>query len=129
MMLVVAVLVWGPPQAGVTGTWSGSLAFKITGEEKQAPLRAVLKQDGESLTGTAGPDADHQYRIVKGKATPGKDGLTIGFELIASGEHMVFDLKLADGLLTGKATVEGEDGKPEVATVALRPVKDPAMRE
>ncbi len=33
------------------------------------PFHVVLKQDGGALTGTAGPDADRQYRINNGKVT------------------------------------------------------------
>ena len=110
----------GPP---VTGTWSGWLLVKHDGETEELHVHAVLKQAADALTGTAGPDADHQYPIRKGKVERKKDVTAIAFELLANGVHQAFTLELVDGLLKGRATVEGEDGKPLVATVELKPVK------
>jgi hypothetical protein len=91
--------------------------------EGQEQLHAVLKQEAALLAGTAGPDADHQYKILKGKLTSTKDATSVAFELIVDGVHSSFDLKLVDGALRGDAVVEGEDGKRHLATVELRPVK------
>jgi hypothetical protein len=128
-VLTSVAIASAPSQATVTGAWSGSLTFRILADEKAAPIHAVLKQTGDVLTGTAGPDADRQYRILKGKATTTKAGVTITFELIVDGEHTAFELTLADGLLKGKATSEGEDGRPHAGSVELRPVKNPAVGE
>ena len=107
----------------VTGTWAGSLIVKHDGKTEEHYVHVVLKQAGESLTGTAGPTADDQIRILKGKVVTGKGATTISFEFIANGELTSFNLKLVDGLLKGDARIEGEDGKAHVATVELKPVK------
>ena len=107
----------------VTGAWSGALLYKVDGESHEETVHAVLKHNGPALTGTAGPDADRQYRINNGKVTTVKDTTAVAFDVIVSGVHMSFDLKLADGALKGTANVEGEDGRPHVAAVELKPVK------
>jgi hypothetical protein len=83
----------------------------------------VLKQAGEAVTGTAGPDADSQYPIVKGKVTAAKDVIAITFEFIANGVHTAFNLRFVDGVLKGDAKIEGEDGKVHVAEALLRPAR------
>jgi hypothetical protein len=109
-----------PATPGVTGAWTGSVVFKADGETHQDPLHVVLKQDGGALTGTAGPDADRQYRISNGKVTTAKDATAVTFEVIVNGVHMALDLKLVDGQLKGTAMIEGEDGQRHAATALLR---------
>jgi hypothetical protein len=110
-------------QSTVTGTWTGMLTFKGDAQRQEEYVHAVLKQDGAVVTGTAGPDADRQFRILKGKATAAKDVTTLTFEVIVDNVLTSFDLKLADGLLKGTATSEGEDGVRHVGTAGLKPVK------
>ena len=107
----------------VTGTWSGKLATKHNGQTHEESLHVVLKQNGAALTGTAGPDADRQYTIARGKVTAEKDIVTAGFEVIVNGVHSAFALKLVDGQLKGEARSEEEDGSKHIATVDLKPVK------
>jgi len=112
-----------PGTPGVTGAWTGTMVFKADGETHQDPLHVVLKQDGGALTGTAGPDADRQYRINNGKVTAAKDTTSVTFEVIVNGVHMALDLKLAGGALKGTAAIEGEDGHRYAANVDLKPAK------
>ena len=104
----------------MTGAWTGTVVFKADGETHEDPFHAVLKQDGAALTGTAGPDADHQYRISNGKIVNAKDASTVTFEVIVNGVHTALDLKLVDGALKGTAVIEGEDGQRHAATASLR---------
>jgi hypothetical protein len=112
-----------PGTQSVTGAWTGSVVFKVDGETHEDPFHAVLKQDGSALTGTAGPDADRQYRINNGKVITAKDITAVTFDVIVNGVHTALDLKLADGALKGTAAIEGEDGRRHAATVEMKPAK------
>ena len=120
-VVVASVAVRGmrAEQATVSGTWSGTPVFKGAdpGEE---PIHLVITQDGTTLTGTAGPDADHQYRITKAKLTNAGSAASVTFDLILNAVLTSFDLKLTDGALKGEATTEGEDGHKRVAAVELK---------
>ena len=107
----------------VTGTWAGKLVTTHDGQTHEDYLHAAIKQNGAALTGTAGPDADHQYPIARGKVTTEKDVTTVAFEVIVNGVHSAFTLKLADGQLKGEARSEEEDGSKHLATVELKPVR------
>lgn len=109
-----------PATPNVSGAWRGALVLKSGSETHSDPFYVVLKQDGDTVTGTAGPDADRQFRIRNGKAASGKDTTTVTFELIVDGVHMTVELKLFEGALKGTATMEGEDGQRETATVELK---------
>lgn len=109
-----------PGTSSLTGAWTGTVVFKADGETHEDPFYAVLKQDGGALTGTAGPDADHQYRISNGKIVTAKDVTTATFEVIVNGVHTALDLKLVEGALKGTAVIEGEDGQRHAATTSLR---------
>jgi hypothetical protein len=112
-----------PGTPGVTGAWTGTVVFKVDGETHEDSFHAVLKQDGTTLTGTAGPDADRQYRINNGKVITAKDITAVTFEVIVNGVHTALDLKLVDGALKGTATIEGEDGHRYAANVDLKAAK------
>jgi hypothetical protein len=89
----------------VSGTWSGS--FSITnsdGETQNEPAFMSFKQTGTEITGTAGPTADKQYTILKGKI----EGNTITFEVQAEVPLIKFTLNLVDGHLKGEAKMEHE---------------------
>ena len=127
LILVVATLAFSTAQApqekSVTGAWAGLLVIKHDGKTEEHYVHVVLKQSGGAVTGTAGPDADNQYPIVKGKVTAAKDVTTITFEFIANGVHTAFNLKFVDGTLKGEAKIEGEDGKVHVAEALLQPAR------
>jgi hypothetical protein len=99
-----------PTAADVTGKWTGS--FVITtpdGENRDESAFMDLKQAGTELTGTAGPNADKQYAILKGKV----DGNKVTFEVQAEVPLIKFELTLVDNHLKGEANVniEGEARK------------------
>jgi hypothetical protein len=88
--------------ADVTGKWSGS--FDITGPDGETNANNVLldlQQSGDDLSGTAGPNADHQFQISNGKVDGSKlsfdvksdDGPSLRFELRLENDHMVGDAK------------------------------------
>ena len=92
--------------ADVTGKWSGS--FDVTGPDGQTNAnRAVFnfKQDGNSLTGTAGPSDEEQMNIRAGKI----EGEKITFEVVLEGGDVIkFELALAENHIKG--TANGEHG-------------------
>jgi hypothetical protein len=88
--------------ADVTGKWSGS--FDITGPDGDTNANNVLldlKQTGGDLSGTAGPNEEHQFAIQNGKIDGSnltfdikvEDGPSLKFELRLENEHMVGDAK------------------------------------
>src|SRR5689334_2025547 len=89
--------------ADVTGTWSGSL--KGNGPDGQdGGVTLVLKQTGTEITGTAGPTADHQMPIQKGKMEGDKIALEVPvgegmfkFDLVLEGEHIKGDVNASMG--------------------------------
>jgi hypothetical protein len=110
--------------AGLTGTWSGTLRPMVDGQSKgDESAMMVLKQDGDVITGTAGPDAGQQLAIAKGKITTTKEGTAVTFEVTAgSGMVLQFDLKLVDGHLKGGAKAE-RDGQKMTAEVDVTKTK------
>jgi hypothetical protein len=93
----------------VTGTWIGTfISTTSTGEPDEDPAYLVFKQSGEEITGTAGPRADRQMPITKGKVTTEKGVTTVTFDATESsgGPAIHFDLKLVDGRLKGTAIAE-----------------------
>jgi hypothetical protein len=74
-----------------------------------------LKQSGAELTGTAGPSAEEQLPIQKGKV----EGDKITFEVQTNGPLMKFELALVDGHLKGEAKAEF-DGQVRKATLDLQ---------
>ena len=87
--------------ADVTGKWTG--AFDITGPDGQTSVNNAyldLKQSGDDLTGTGGPNEEHQFAISKGKV----DGNNLTFELkTEDGPSLTFELRLENEHMLGSA--------------------------
>lgn len=60
-----------------------------------------LKQDGANITGTAGPDEEHQWPISNGKV----QGDKVSLEVQSEGPLLKFDLVLTADHLKGDAKV------------------------
>jgi hypothetical protein len=102
--------------ADVTGKWSGSFNISIDGGEvKNDSAHVELTQKGTELTGTAGPNPDKQYTIIKGKV----EGNNVTFELQADETVIKFNLMLVDGHLKGEANA-AKDDKTMKAAVDLQ---------
>jgi hypothetical protein len=102
--------------ADITGKWTGS--FVITGPDGESRDESAvidIKQTGTELTGTAGPNADKQYTILKGKV----DGNKVTFEVQAEVPLIKFEMTLVDGHLKGEAVVNIE-GQTRKATLDLQ---------
>ena len=80
-MLMIALAATALAAADVTGTWSGTL----TPDGRDAgPALLILKQEGNAVTGTAGPDANETHPISKGMV----ENDTVTFEVETPGGVM-----------------------------------------
>ena len=107
--------------ADVTGKWSGS--FDVTapdGQTKASTAFLVLKQSGDAITGTAGPNERQQFTIKVGKIEGDKIALEVAHE---NGLVIKFDLTLAGGHLKGNASGENEEGQKMTAKLDVTAVK------
>src|SRR5262249_3516842 len=99
-----------------TGKWSGSFIITSSeGDTKNAEAFMVLKQNGTELTGTAGPNPDKQWPILKSKI----EGNKATFEVQSDEPLIKFELTLIDGHLKGEAKAEHE-GKSMKAVIDLQ---------
>ena len=86
-----------------TGKWSGQFTgVTPDGNQVTEPILLNLVHKGAELTGTAGPSAETQWKILKGKV----DGNKVSFEVQAggdtqSGPYVTVTLAYADGHLKG----------------------------
>src|SRR5262250_74240 len=97
--------------ADVSGKWSGS--FDVTGPDGQVKSDTAflsLKQDGNALTGTAGPNEDHQMAIRAGKVDGDKITFEVAFE---EGGVLKFELALEEDHIKGN--VQGEAGDEKIS--------------
>src|SRR5690349_11774365 len=77
----------------VSGAWSGTITIPAKGERQKSPLYASLKQEGDALTGTIGPEQNAQLPISKGRIESTKYGTFITFDMPASSFVMHFELR------------------------------------
>jgi hypothetical protein len=91
--------------AGATGTWTGDLIPQGS-EERKGTAHLVLKQEGTQITGTAGPNADEQHPILKGRIEGGK----LLFEVDREGGVISFVLTQEDDEIKGDITMQREGG-------------------
>jgi hypothetical protein len=102
---------------GVAGTWSGT--FKVSGGDHTVPQIIILKQDGNQLTGSAGPDEGEQYPIENGQV----EGDLVRFELTSGEWRFSYDLKRS-GPDEMKGNLELKSvGSARTAVVSLRKKK------
>jgi uncharacterized protein (TIGR03435 family) len=79
----------------ISGRWSGSLEMTAAnGEFRSQPSYLTLRQDGNQLTGTAGPDVEHQNPI--------SDGSVRGDVARFSFQGLTFELTLQENRLSGQ---------------------------
>jgi len=110
-ILLLAVTALAMLGADATGTWTGTLT---PGGQEAGPAHLVLKQDGEKITGTAGPNADAQHEIRNGKAQDGK----ISFELGGENGAMKFELSQEGDQIRGDVSREHE-GQVQTAKLSV----------
>jgi hypothetical protein len=112
LMLIAMNLLAGD----ATGKWTGTLtAPSDDGGEKTSGALLILKQDGDKLTGTAGPDDSERHSIENGKAENG----TITFEVPRENGIMKFNLKQDGEEMKGEIT-RTRDGQMQTAKLVVK---------
>ena len=107
-LLVIALAAASLAAADVTGNWKGT--FTPDGRDP-GPALLVLKQEGDAVTGTAGPDETERHPIRAGKVK--NDTVTFEVET-PGGAVMKFSLKQNGEELSGDITRD-RDGQPQTA--------------
>jgi hypothetical protein len=92
---VVLLLAMNAIAGDLTGKWSGT--FRADGADHDVPQLFILKQAGNNLTGSGGPDQSEQYPIENGKV----DGDRVRFEITTGEWKFAYDLKAIDGRMEG----------------------------
>ena len=114
LVAVTTLSAFQPKPADLTGVWTGTLNRSDGGS---SPAHLDLKQKDADLTGTAGPDADRQSAIAQGKVATANGATSVTFEATQpNGAVMKFDLKLVEGRLKGKVTMQ-RDGETRDGTL------------
>ena len=112
IMLAILAFATSALAADFTGSWSGEGV--ANGESH--PLYFVLKQDGNNLTGSGGPNASEQHPFQNGKV----DGDKIVFDVIPGNKGTIhFELKLEGEGLKGTVELRRDEGT-ESGTVTLK---------
>lgn len=120
LMMIVALALPVCAAADVTGKWSGSFEFNQDGENHSEPAYLILKQDGASLTGTAGPNEEKQMPIRNGKV----DGDKVTFEVALEHGSISFSLLIAEDSMTGDMSAPEKEEGPRSAKLSVKRVKE-----
>jgi hypothetical protein len=126
LALILALALFALPAFAAedfTGKWSGTFSGVASdGTQVTENIFLDLVQKGTELTGTAGPSAERQWKIAKGKV----DGNKLAFEVVPDndgGPQIVrLSLALAEGRLKGDFNAE-KDGMTLTAKVDVARVK------
>ena len=104
--------------AELTGKWSGSCDItRPNGETKADTAYMDLKENNGEVTGTAGPAAEKQWTLRKGKL----DGQKLTFEVSTEdGGLLIFDLTFDGTAIQGTCAGKGSGGEKMSATVNLK---------
>lgn len=96
----------------IAGKWQG--IFRVSGGEHDVPQLLILRENGVTLAGTAGPDAAERYPIANGHL----QGDHATFELTTGDWKFFYDLHLAGESLQGTLTLK-KPGETRTAKVDL----------
>ena len=87
LFAIVLLLTVSASAGDLSGEWSGT--FKVDGGDHDIPQIFTLKQSGNVLTGSGGPDTQEQYPIEKGRV----DGDRVKFEVTTGEWKFAYDLR------------------------------------
>ncbi len=107
LTMTVLLLTMAPPQAktaNLTGKWEGTFTRTAPdGRTQTIAFNYDLTQKGKVLTGTAGPNAERQWKIEKGVV----DGAKVSFQVQQpDGPLRTFTLTLVKDRLQGEMLAE-----------------------
>ena len=111
-LLAVLLLTVSLMAASVTGRWSGQ--FRVEGGDHDVPQLFILKQDGNKLTGTGGPDESEQYPIENGSV----NGDRVRFEITTGEWKFAYDLRTDGAKMKGSLELKSENER-RTASVSL----------
>jgi hypothetical protein len=97
----------------VNGEWSGTL--QLTGQTRAESVYMVLKQDGNNLSGSGGPNESEQHPFQGGKV----EGNKLVFDVPLGESSMHFELEVQGAQIRGQMKHQRE-GSVETAKVALK---------
>jgi len=117
LLLTSLLLTLSISAANVSGKWTGTFIDNSEGNKSETAV-VILTQDGNTLTGTAGPAAEEQMAISNGKV----DGNNVTFDVKAGEVTLHFTLELVDAHLKGSAKAEA-NGESKSATLDLTRAK------
>jgi hypothetical protein len=100
MVALALSLVFGVQNASVSGKWQGS--FRVDGGDHDVPQLFQIKQEGNNLAGSGGPDATERYPIANGQV----NGDRVTFDLTTGDWKFSYDLKAAEKEMNGKLTLK-----------------------
>jgi hypothetical protein len=103
--------------AELTGKWSGT--FDVTnpdGDTKQSTAYMDLKEADGVVTGTAGPSAEEQWPLRKGKL----DGKKLTFDVETEHGIISFELSFDGESISGTASGTGDGGEKLSAKLNLK---------
>jgi hypothetical protein len=109
--LLIALCAIAALAADVSGKWSGT--FTPEGQDPQ-PAFIILKQSGDTLTGSGGPDENQQWPMENGKIAGNKvtgdvkapDGTVYSVVLVLEGDHLKGDITATREGQTMKAKMD-----------------------
>lgn len=118
-LFVTLALALTAAAADINGKWSGSFTTE-NGDNGTAYV--ILKQSGDTLTGTAGPNAGEQWPGLQGTVS----GSKVSFQVKSASDGTVYNCSLAlDGdHLKGDVTFTSADGQSGKAKLDLTRATD-----
>lgn len=96
IVVIVLLLTFSAMAADVTGRWSGR--FRVGGGDHDVPQLFILKQNGNKLTGSGGPDEAEQYPLENGTI----DGDRAKFEVTTGEWKFAYNLKIETSSMSGE---------------------------
>ena len=105
----------------ISGKWTGTMDLKTPdGQVQSMPVTAEFRQDGKSVTGTAGREGQEQLPIEKGTI----DDKKFTFEVQPpDGTYAVSLIVISDDVLAGEVTFNDPDGNKQTANLRLTRAK------
>ena len=110
-ILVVMLLIVNTA-TNVTGRWSGH--FRVEGGDHDVPQLFILKQVGNKISGSSGPDETEQYPLENGMV----DGDRVQFEVTTGEWKFTYDLKVEGTKISGNLELKSVNDR-RTAQVSL----------
>src|SRR5947209_1165983 len=105
----------------VSGHWSGNFELKSPdGETRTPPVYLILKQDGNTVTGSGGETLEDRHEITKGTI----EGNKVVLDVQAGGGGIHLEFTVDGDQLNGEARRTHPDGHTQTAKLTAKRVSD-----